>query len=468
VRLTTANLHRLPQSIARFDYDRQAQATGIVHLGIGAFHRAHQAWYTDRAMAAGDRDWAITGVSLRSGDVAQQMNPQDGLFTVTEKSAAGESVRLVGSVREVLLARQSPMAVASALIAPSTSIVSLTITEKGYCRKPDGALDHDLAVQPGIYTLLADALRQRHRSNCGGLTLLSCDNLADNGAQLARLMSEYLERHAPDVARWFETECACPGTMVDRIVPATTDADRDTVATLLGELRDEAAVVTEPFSQWVVEDRFAGPRPRWEAVGAQLVSDVAPYEAAKLRMLNGAHSALAYLGLARGYNFVHEAIADPELRSLVDGLMRQEAAPTIAVAPGQNLDRYADDLIKRFANPALNHRLAQIAIDGSQKIPQRWLATLAAQQQAGRSCPAILTALAGWLRHVRGDNGVVNDPRAVEFRAAWASAGEHQIVGKMFGSNSLVSSDWQPTVRDIEILAGMLREVVRRPLTRST
>ena len=443
MRLSSATLDRLPPTIARCDYDRQAQAVGILHLGIGAFHRAHQAWYTDRAMEAGDRNWAIIGTSLRSSDVAEQLNPQDGLYTVTERSTAGNTIRLIGAVREVLVAAQDPARLASRLIAPSTHIVSLTVTEKGHCRKPDGSLDHDLAAQPGIYTVLADALGKRRQAGCGGLTLLSCDNLADNGAQLARLMSEYLDWHDPELARWFTAECTCPGTMVDRIVPATTDADRASVAMMLDGVRDEAAVMTEDFSQWVVEDRFAGPRPRWEKVGAQLVRDVAPYETAKLRMLNGAHSALAYLGLERGYAFVHEAVADPQLRALIERLMRQEAAPTIAVAPGQDLNAYADALLARFANPALRHRLAQIAMDGSQKIPQRWLATLAASQQLGRECPAILTALAAWMRHLRGD--AVNDPMGPMLKAAWASASTAGIDNALFGPRGMIAGAWHPS-----------------------
>ena len=456
MRLCAATLDRFPPAITPLRYNRDAQAVGIVHLGIGAFHRAHQAWYTDRAMAAGDRDWAIVGVSLRSGDVAAQLNPQNGLFTVTEKASAGQSLHLVGALREVLVNSPSSASVTTRLIAPETHIVSLTVTEKGYCRKPDGTLDHDLAAQPGIYTVLADALHQRRRAGCGGLTLLSCDNLANNGVQLARLMGEYLDRRQPDLTRWFAAECACPGTMVDRIVPATTAADRDDVAAMLGGLRDEAAVITEPFSQWVVEDRFAGPRPRWEAVGAQMVCDVGPYETAKLRMLNGAHSALAYLGLERGYSFVHEAIADPWLRSLVEVLMKEEAAKSFITAPGQDLGSYADALITRFANPALHHRLAQIAIDGSQKIPQRWLATLAARQAAGRSCPAILTALSGWLRHVRGDNsasvGKVEDPLGRQLAELWATAREGGIVNALFGCTGLMTSSWQPNASDAEVL----------------
>ena len=236
--------------------------------------------------------------------------------------------------------------------------------------------------------------------------------------------------------------------MVDRIVPATTGDDRILVTETLDGLRDEAAVMTEPFSQWVIEDRFAGPRPRWEAVGAELVADVAPYETAKLRMLNGAHSALAYIGIARGHAFVHEAVADPAIRPLIASLMHEEALPTIAAAPGQNLSAYADALIARFANPALSHRLIQIAMDGSQKIPQRWLETLAANQHMGRECPAILAGLAAWLRHVRGDNeanwGSVDDPIADAMKSAWAGAGVSGIIDAMFGANGLVKSAWRP------------------------
>ncbi|MFC4296355.1 mannitol dehydrogenase family protein [Novosphingobium tardum] len=422
MRLSAATVGRLAPEVERFAYDRQLQKPGIVHFGIGAFHRAHQAWYTDRAMDCGDRDWAIFGVSLRSPEVARQMNPQDGLYTLTERSAAGDATRLIGAVAKVIVASEQTEAVIAALAAPTTSIASLTITEKGYCRAADGSLDPALASESSVYRYLAAGLRRRREASLRGLTLLSCDNLADNGTQTARLMGEYLERHDPTLATWFADECTCPATMVDRIVPATTAADRDRLADRIG-LRDDAAVITEPFTQWVMEDRFAGPRPRWEAVGAELVGDVAAYENAKLRLLNGAHSALAYLGLERGHTFVHEAVADPGLRILIERLMREEALPTLSAAPGQDLSAYIDALLARFANPALEHRLIQIAMDGSQKIPQRWLATLADNQRRGRACPALLAALAAWLRHVRGDNvarwGLVDDPLAPALATAW-------------------------------------------------
>ncbi|GAO53418.1 mannitol dehydrogenase family protein [Novosphingobium sp. MD-1] len=456
MRLSTTAASRLSADVVRPGYDRAAQAVGIVHFGIGAFHRAHQAWYTDRAMGQGDRDWMITGVSLRSADVATQMNPQDGLYTLSERSAAGIGVRLVGSVRRVLVASEQPEAVIAELAAPSTRIASFTVTEKGYCRAADGSLDFNLAHSQSLYYFVTQGLRRRRDAGLPGLTLLSCDNLADNGRQLEALMQAYIARHEPDMAAWFADNCTCPATMIDRIVPATTDADRKAVAGVSG-LDDAAAVVTEPFSQWVIEDRFAGARPRWHVVGAELVADVAPYETAKLRMLNGAHSALAYRGLMAGYSYVHEAIGDPDLRAMVTRLMLEEAAPTIAAAPGQDLSAYAAALIERFANPALNHRLIQIAMDGSQKIPQRWLETLTANQREGRSCPAILSAINAWMNHVRGDNvaawGPVDDPMADRLRAVWQAGDRSAVARALFGAGGLFAQTWTATDNDLAALS---------------
>ncbi len=456
MRLNATSLAALPTHVARANYDRADQKTGIVHFGIGAFHRAHQAWYTDAAMNAGDANWMITGVSLRSAEVGEQMNPQQGLYTVTERGPDGATTRLIGAIREVLVAPYDAEAVIALLAAPTTHIVSFTITEKGYCRAADGTLDHAAVDDASVYRYLASGLRRRHDKGLGGITLLCCDNLAHNGAQLERLIEEYLAHHNPALRDWFQAECTCPSTMVDRIVPATTDADREAVTDALDGLRDHAAVMTEPFSQWVIEDRFAGPRPRWEAVGAELVADVAPYEAAKLRMLNGAHSALAYLGLQRGHEFVHQAITDPALAPIINKLMRDEAAASLTPAPGQDLAAYADALIDRFKNPALNHRLIQIAMDGSQKIPQRWLETLAHHQAQGRQCPAILSGLAAWLRHIRGDNGSVDDPMAEALKATWDVSGAGDIVAALFGPNGPMASAWIPSNADRVLITAAL------------
>ena len=430
----------LPASVQAPAYDRAAQTAGIVHIGIGAFHRAHQAVYTDDAMNAGDTGWGIIGVSLRSGDVSAQLNPQDGLYTVSTRSAAGSELRLVGAVARVLVASEDPQAVIAAIAAPTTHIVSFTVTEKAYLRRADGSLN--LAAATGassLYRFVAAGLAARKAAGLPGLTLLSCDNLADNGAVLRRLMREYLTAYHPDLTAWFDATCTCPATMIDRIVPATTDADRAAVEATLGA-RDEGAVVTEGFSQWVIEDDFAGPRPRWEKVGAQLVADVAPYEAAKLRMLNGAHSALAYIGLGRGHDFVHQAIADPAIRPVIERLMRDEAAPTIDAAPGQDLAAYADALLDRFANPALHHRLIQIAMDGSQKIPQRWLETLAWHQARGQRCPALEAAVAAWIAFLRSDHPI-DDPLADQLREAAAGP---DAMERLFGVGGLIASQWRP------------------------
>jgi fructuronate reductase len=448
MRLSDANLAHLPVTVTQPAYDRDARGVGIVHFGIGAFHRAHQAAYTDDAMAAESGDWRILGVSLRSGNVRDQMRPQGGLYALVEQSADGSKVRVIGSVADVIVAAEERDRLIAALANPATHIVSFTITEKGYCRAPDGAIDFDVADKGSVYAYLADAFRQRRDAGSPGLTLMSCDNLAGNGAQLKRLMTEYLHCHAPELVSWFEEKCACPSTMVDRIVPATTEADRKGVEALTG-LRDDAMVVTEPFSQWVIEDNFAGPRPAWEKHGALMTSNVHAYEEAKLRLLNGAHSALAYLGLKRGHEFVHQAIADPELARLANTLMRDEAASSLEPAPGQDLNAYADALIARFQNPALNHRLIQIAMDGSQKIPQRWLATLASQQAKGKQCPSILTAISGWLCHIRGDNGFVDDPLAEVLKAIWKQAGAHGISAALFRAGGIMASSWTPSDADL-------------------
>lgn len=451
MRLSVANIDTVPANIERPGYDPTARGIGIVHFGIGAFHRAHMAAYTDDAMAAEGGDWRILGVSLRSGSVRRQMAPQDGLYTLVERSAAGSRARIIGSVADVIVAHEARARLIETLSAPTTHIVSFTITEKGYCRAPDGALDVQLADHHSAYAYLAEAFARRAATGLPGLTLLSCDNLSGNGAQLRRLMTEYLAHHAPDLVDWFKSQCACPSTMVDRIVPAATDNDRAEIEAMIG-MRDEAAVVTEPFSQWVIEDSFAGPRPNWEKHGAQITADVHAFENAKLRMLNGAHSALAYLGLKNGYEFVHQAIADPVLAGIVDHLMRQEAATSLTPVAGQNLNAYANDLITRFANPALNHRLGQIAMDGSQKIPQRWLETLAFHQKTAQNCPSILTAIGAWLCHIRGDNGRVDDPMAEPLKRIWDDVGANGIVSALFGVGGLMASAWSPSPAEEQLI----------------
>ncbi|MET4896725.1 mannitol dehydrogenase family protein [Sphingomonadaceae bacterium jetA1] len=446
-RLNAGSVTALPDDVARPGYDREGQRIGIVHLGLGAFHRAHQAVYTDDAMAAGDRNWAIAAASLRSAGMCAALAPQDGLYTVTERSGDGDRIRLIGAIRDVTVAARGPERLAALLAAPDTRLVTLTVTEKGYWRRPDGKTDLAglLANGNSIYHHLGQAVAARQAAGLDPLTLVSCDNLPDNGRVLRDGLAAFLDHHGMTRARdWFERDWRCPNTMVDRIVPAVTDADRERIEALLGQ-RDDGAVLTEPYRQWVIEEDFAGERPRWEMGGARLVPDVRPYETAKLRMLNGAHSALAYLGLEQGHGFVHQAVADPVIRPVVERLMRQEAASSFTPAPGQDLDRYADALLARFANPALAHRLAQIASDGSQKVGPRWLASLAEHGHRGETAPATLTALAAWLRFSRTGHALSPDPLSGELAGLWARLGSDGIVDGLFGDGGLLADQWRPT-----------------------
>lgn len=469
-RLSAAMLDTMGGQIACPAYQLDRPRGGIVHLGIGAFHRAHQAVYTDDAVAAGDDGWGITAVSLRSPAVRDAMAPQDNLYTVVERGGAGSAIRVVGAIGAVHVAPDDPAAVLAALASPETHVVTLTVTEKGYCRDAgSGRLDYTQAAAAGtIYNCLAGALARRRTSGCGGLTLVSCDNLPDNGRLLADLLAEYMERRDPSLAAWATRNVACPSTVVDRIVPAVTDADIDALARETGVV-DRAMVATEPFRQWVIENRFAGPRPRWEAGGAQIVDDVRAFELAKLRLLNGSHSTLAYLGLGLGLDFVHEAVADPALRLFVRTQMMGEAAPCLS--PSGDLDpaTYGDALLHRFANPALNHRLAQIAMDGSQKIPQRWLATMIERDSAGQASAAHALSLAAWALHVRGRSldGIarpVDDPLADRLRNLWDRAGNDvdRLAGLFVDEAGVFPPAFGASARLRQGFAAALRSVLER------
>lgn len=402
----------------------------IVHIGVGAFHRAHQAVYTDEAVAAGDHDWRITGVSLLSSTVRDALAPQDWWYTVTEQANGESRIRAVSTLERVIVAPEDPLAVIEALAAPATHLVTLTVTEKGYHRAADGAaldLAHadiraELAGQGPrtIFGYLAAGLARRRDKGIAGLTLISCDNLSDNGRLLQSLLTAFVAVADPDLLDWLRDNVAYPNTMVDRIVPAATPDHRSAVAAALG-MEDAGAIVTEPFRQWVIEDRFAAQRPRWEAAGAQIVQDVRPFERAKLRLLNAAHSALAHAGLAIGYRFVHEAVADPDLRAFMLGLL-DEAVPTLIPAQGLTPRRDIEGILSRFANADLRHDLRQIATDASQKLPQRWFATMNDRLMNGLDCPVLSAATAIWLDGA-GRPGSATDPLADRLEAMQRASG---------------------------------------------
>lgn len=431
MRLSRASRSALAKHVAQPE-SSDAPARRIVHLGIGAFHRAHQAVFTQDGQTPDD-PWRITGVSLRSPQVRDTLAPQDGLFTVTERSNGAASTRLITVIDTVLVAAEDPEAVIAALAAPDTHIVTLTVTEKGYYRHPatnalrtdDPAIASDLrgGVPQTIFGYLAAALDRRRNAGAGGLTLVSCDNLSGNGTLLMHLLTAFIAHRDAGLAAWVRAHVTAPDTMVDRIVPASTEADRARIAAAIG-VDDAAALVTEPFRQWVIEDRFAGPRPAWKAAGAQIVADVAPFELAKLRLLNASHSTLAYLGLQLGYAFVHEAIADPMLRALVVAQMREEAVPSLTAATGLDPDAYIDAILDRFANADLHHRLDQIAMDGSQKLPQRWFATVAERRAQGLDSPLHSLSIAAWIAYTAAAPRIADDPLRDRLAAIWAGSAD--------------------------------------------
>lgn len=394
----------------RYRYDRDRVTPGIVHLGIGAFHRAHQAVVIDDVLEH-ESSWGIVGASLRRPDTRDALAPQDGLYSVLIKDGAARQARVIGAVLEVLDGRAERDALLARMAAAATRVVSLTVTEKGYCfDAASGGLDvaHPEVVgdlshprEPGTAAgMIVEALRRRRDAGLAPFTVLSCDNLPHNGQVAARVVSEFADAVEPALGRWVREHGAFPATMIDRIVPATTDEDRTEVARMLG-LEDAWPVVAEPFLQWVVEDRFAGERPPLQFGGAEFVADVAPYETMKLRMLNGAHSMMAYLGYLGGHEFIAEVIGDTAFRRFVGNALAEEIAPTLGMPKAQT-DAYAVRLLERFSNSALRHRTYQIAMDGSQKLPQRLLGTIADRIAVGAPFERLALGVAAWMIYARG------------------------------------------------------------------
>jgi fructuronate reductase len=437
-RLNAAALSALPPAVRRPRFARTALRCGILHLGIGAFARAHLAAYNDDALDGGaEPAWGLCGVSLRHADTREALAPQDGLYTLAlrdadDNGAGRQQLRIVGSLCETLVAPEDPAAVLLRIAAPETRIVGLTVTEKGYCHDPasgalrtgDADIAHDLSHRDAPRSaigFIVHGLALRRRRGLGGITLMSLDNLPANGRVLSGLVLAFAEAlgDAP-LADWIARRCSFPCSMVDRIVPRTTDADRESIAQALG-VRDAWPVVAEPFIDWVLEDHFVAGRPDWP--GVRLVAtheEVAAWERLKLRMVNGAHSALAYLGVVAGWATVDAAMRQPALRSFIDALLRDEVEPTlvgVAVPPG-----WRERLLLRFANPALAHRCAQIAMDGSQKIPQRLLGTVRDRLTANAPIARLSLALAAWLHHLRGHDEAgfacaIDDPLAPALQA---------------------------------------------------
>lgn len=414
-------------SVTGTGYDRADLAPTVVHLGPGVFHRAHQAVYADAVLRTGEREGAVHAVSLRSPAVRDALAPQGFRYHVAERTdgpdGPRESVTAVGALLGIDVAAPDPEPALAALCAPAVTVVTMTVTEHGYCAAaPGGPPDlsrpevrHDLEHprSPGSMPgLLVEALRRRRAAGSAPFTVASCDNLTANGPATAAVVVGFAECLDPALARWIHDHVAFPSSMVDRMVPATTD---DARARLRGAGVDDAwPVVTEPFSQWVLEDVFPTGRPRWERAGVELVGDVRPHEQAKLRILNAAHSALAYWGLLSGHEFVWQALADPVLEAAVRALLVTEVLPTLRTPPGWDLPGYTDQVLQRFANRALPYTTAKVAGDGSQKLPVRVLPTVREHLAAGAPAPWGGALLAAWLACVTG-------PRAGDLQVADAA-----------------------------------------------
>ncbi|MFG1738832.1 mannitol dehydrogenase family protein [Micromonospora chalcea] len=442
-RLGLATLRRLPEASRPLLRPGTVPA-GIVHLGVGAFHRAHQAVHTEAAVGAAGGDWGIIGVAPRSTGVVDALAAQDCLFSVTTLAPDGAATRVVGALAGVRHAASDPDAVVGLLADPAIRVVTLTVTEKAYRMDPvtaaltvDADLTGDLTTDRPPRTvpgLLVRGLLARAAADAGPIALVCCDNLPANGRRLRGLVEQCLAlARVPDVsAERVLTAVTCPGTMVDRIVPAATDETRDTARRALG-VTDLAAIAAEPWSQWVIEDDFPGGRPAWEHSGAVLTDDAGPWERLKLRALNGVHSATAYLGALAGAETVAEALALPHLEAVLRRLVAEEITPSFTPPPGVDVSAYGEQVLARFANPAIRYRTTQVAMDGSQKLPQRVLPTVADLRSAGRSARWSALVVAAWLRFLLGyaDDGrplPLDDPLADRLRAALA-AGAHTPAG---------------------------------------
>jgi len=414
--LNTGSLSSLAGSLPVPSYDRSRLRTGIVHLGVGAFHRSHQAMYLDRLLEQGQgQDWAICGVGVLPSDrrMAEVMAAQDCLYTLVVKHADGTlEPRVVGSVVEYLLAPDDPDAVVERMAAETTRIVSLTVTEGGYNTDPvtgrfdatDPGVVHDL--QPGVapataFGLVTEALVRRRDRGLAPFTVVSCDNIQHNGDVARRSFAAFAALRDPELGAWVEREVPFPNSMVDRITPATTDEDREEVARRFG-VEDRWPVVCEPFTQWVLEDRFGLGRPPLEEAGVQVVDDVEPYEMMKLRLLNAGHQALAYLGRLAGYRLVHDAAQDPLFQRLLLGYMTHEATPTLRPVPGIDLDAYRRELIARFSNPHIRDTLARLAFDGSERLTKWLLPVVRDNLAAGGEVRRSAAVVAGWARYSEG------------------------------------------------------------------
>ena len=437
-------------------YDPRSVSIGILHFGIGSFHRAHQALYTDDAIASGDDTWGICGVTQRSQAVQDLLAPQDYLYSVLERDRKSENLRVIGSVRDMICAPTEAERLTAAFANPSIRIVSLTVTEKGYRCDASGvllvdrAIRHDLDGSPATTVVgrLVRGLDARRQVGAGPIAVMSCDNVPRNGLYLKGAVEQFVERLPATTARpladWIAENVTFPSSVVDRIVPRISENELALVEEKIGFV-DLGAVGTEPYRQWVIEGRFPGGRPRWP--GVVDTADVEPYQEQKLRLLNATHSALAYLGAVAGFATIAEAIARPEYREFASLLMCDDAAPTLRQPDGVDLSAYTLTVLERFGNPYLTHRCDQVASDGSQKLPIRLLPSARIRIDSGAEPRWICLAVAAWMRFLGGTDDVgrplrVADPMAAQLmRLASSTSIPSEIVGRLLGVGEIFPTE---------------------------
>jgi mannitol 2-dehydrogenase len=478
--------------VAKPGYNPRELTTGVLHLGVGNFHRAHQAMYMDRLLNQGlGEEWAICGVGLTPFDLAVRdaLKGQDMQYTLAARHPDGSmDVRSIASIADILHAPENPEAVIERLADPQTRMVTLTITEGGYnITDSTGEFDTEKAsirrdVERGaaaetVFGVVVEALRRRRQHGFTPFTIVSCDNLPGNGEMACRSFSTFASLRDPDLGEWITTEVPFPNSMVDRITPATTDAERKLILDAC-EVRDAWPVVCEDFCQWVIEDRFSCGRPPLEEVGVQVVADVKPYEKMKLRLLNGSHQAIAYFGHLMGYRFVHEAISDPNIAAFVRAYMKDEAEGTLDPLPGVDLQEYEDTVLARFANPYISDTLLRLATDASDRIPKFVLPVVLERESRGQASPLAAAIVASWAAFVSGigEDGKpapINDRQAEDVAQAVARQRDDDVgylrdprLFSELASSEAFAPYFTRTYREVRTLGA--RQALERLLESST
>ncbi|GFD67800.1 mannitol dehydrogenase family protein [Alteromonas sp. KUL106] len=480
--LSIATLPLLSESVSKPNYDLNATGCGIVHIGPGAFHRAHQAYYTEKALAYGG-DWRIHGVSMRSASLKDALGPQDNLYALCIVDNEPET-HIIGAIKTLSTLANDREDIVAALVNKQTKIVTLTVTEKGYCLNAQGHLDTDHPdIKADLVTpetpvsavgLIVQALAQRKQAGYADITIISCDNVSDNGKKLQKAVSEFANKTDESLGQWISENIAFPCTMVDSITPATEDSFKANVATELG-LTDNWPIQRESFTQWVVEDNFSGPRPAWDKVGVTFTHNVSFFEKAKLRILNGTHSTLAYIGLLLGKETVYEAMRTPAIKQLIQTMLKEEIVPSLVNddTEGNNdfdLNVYAQDIVKRYENRHIRHLLSQIAWDGSQKIPFRILDTVRDNLKAKRNIDLLCTAVAAWCLFVNNKarlDETITDPLDEALRATAKSVNfqPDALTKKLLSLDTMfaelsVNNTFKEKVREkVELLLNILSQI---------